>query len=165
MPDWVVHVCVAWTLCRILSLKYPQFNPGNTVLAMIGSVFPDLLKVSILFELMGFDWWDYIYVVHLPVGSFLMAGIASLFFQEKKTAFLFLSLGISTHYLMDLLLIQLGNGMTLFYPVSWMGFSLNLVPSDDYHITLVALAVTLVVYLFTRWLKKGKSMESGSLDR
>ncbi len=153
MPDWIVHVCVAWTLCRILSLKYPQFNTGNTVLAMIGSVFPDALKVSILFELMGFDWWDYIYVLHLPIGSFLLAGIASLLFKEKKTAFLFLSFGILTHYAMDLLLIQLGYGMMLFYPASWMGFTLNLVPSDDYYITIIALVVAGLVYLITKWVK------------
>lgn len=153
MPDWVVHVAVAWTLCRILRFKYPQFNSGNTALVMLGSVFPDALKVSILFELMGLDWWDYIYVLHLPVGSFLLAGIAALFFKEKKIAFLFLSVGILTHYALDLLLIQLGNGIYLFYPVSWMGFAANLVPNDDYYITIIALLVALVVYLVSRWVE------------
>ncbi len=153
MPDWVVHVCVAWTLCRILRFKYPQFNSANTALVMIGSVFPDALKVSILFELLGLDWWNYIYVVHLPVGSFLLAGIAALFFKEKKSAFMFLSLGIITHYAMDLLLVQLGYGMFLFYPFSWMGFTLNLVPNDDYYITIVALLVALVVYLVSKWVE------------
>jgi hypothetical protein len=150
----VVHVCVAWTLCRILRFKYPQFNAANTALVMIGSVFPDALKVSILFELLGLDWWNYIYVVHLPVGSFILAGIVSLVFKEKKTAFLFLSLGIITHYALDLLLVQLGYGMYLFYPFSWMGFTLNMVPNDDYYITIVALAVALVVYLVSKWVGK-----------
>ncbi|BDZ68970.1 metal-dependent hydrolase [Methanobacterium ferruginis] len=151
MPDWVVHVAVAWSLCRILRFKYPQFNQPNTVLVMVGSVFPDALKVSILFELMGQDWWDYIYVVHLPIGSFLLAGIASLLFQKKKEAFLFLSLGIITHYALDLLLIQMGYGMYLFYPASWMGFTVNLVPNDDYYITIVALFIALVVYVLSEW--------------
>jgi len=151
MPDWVVHVAVAWSLCRILRFKYPQFNQPNTVLVMVGSVFPDALKVSILFELMGHDWWDYIYVVHLPIGSFLLAGIAALLFQKKKEAFLFLSLGIITHYALDLLLIQMGYGMYLFYPASWMGFTMNLVPNDDYYITIVALFIALVVYVLSEW--------------
>ncbi len=151
MPDWVVHVAVAWSLCRILRFKYPQFNQPNTVLVMVGSVFPDALKVSILFELMGQDWWDYIYVVHLPIGSFLLAGIASLLFQKKKEAFLFLSLGIITHYALDLLLIQMGYGMYLFYPASWMGFTMNLVPNDDYYITIVALIIAIVVYVLSEW--------------
>ncbi|MCC7551858.1 MAG: metal-dependent hydrolase [Methanobacterium sp.] len=154
MPDWVVHVAVAWSLCRILRFKYPQFNQPNTVLVMVGSVFPDALKVSILFELMGQDWWDYIYVVHLPIGSFLLAGIASLLFQKKKEAFLFLSLGIITHYALDLLLIQMGYGMYLFYPASWMGFTVNLVPNDDYYITIVALFIALVVYVLSEWKEK-----------
>jgi hypothetical protein len=156
MPDWVVHVCVAWTLCRVLRFKYPQFNQGNTALVMIGSVFPDALKVGIPLELLGLDGWDYIYVLHLPVGSFLLAGIASLFFREKKVAFLFLSLGILTHYALDLLLIQLGNGMYLLYPASWMGFTLNLVPNDDYNITIVALVIALVVYVVSNWAEKNR---------
>ncbi len=153
MPDWMVHVAVAWTLCRILRFKYPQFNPANTVLVMVGSIFPDAIKISILSDLMGYDLWNYIYVFHLPLGTFILAGIASLFFREKKTAFLFLSLGIVTHYALDLLLIQVGYGMYLFYPVSWMGFALNLVPSDDYYITIVALVMALVVYLVSDWIE------------
>ena len=47
----------------------------------------------------------------------------------------------TTHYALDLLLIQLGNGIYLFYPVSWMGFNLNLAPNDDYQITIAALLV------------------------
>ncbi|HHT18708.1 MAG: metal-dependent hydrolase [Euryarchaeota archaeon] len=154
MPDWVVHIAVAWTLCRILRFRYPQFNPANTALVMAGSVFPDAVKISILFELFGFDWWDYIHVVHLPLGAFLMAGIATLLFEEKKTAMAFLSAGILTHFALDLLLIQLDNGIYLFYPFSWKGFSLNLVPNDDYHITIVALLVALSVYLLSLWDKK-----------
>ncbi|MEN6592580.1 MAG: hypothetical protein ABFC12_04980, partial [Methanobacterium sp.] len=115
--------------------------------------FPDAIKVSILSDLMGYDLWNYIYVFHLPIGTFILAGIASLFFREKKTAFLFLSLGIVTHYAMDLLLIQVGYGMCLFYPVSWMGFTLNRVPSDDYYITIVALVIALVVYLVSDWIE------------
>lgn len=154
MPDWIVHVAVAWTLCRVLRFKYPQFNQANTVLVMVGSIFPDAIKVSILSDLMGYDLWNYIYVFHLPLGTFILAGIASLFFREKKTAFLFLSLGIVTHYAMDLLLIQVGYGMYLFYPVSWMGFTLNLVPNDDYYITIVALVIALLVYLVSNWIEQ-----------
>jgi len=154
MPDWVVHIAVAWTLCRVLRFRYSQFNPANTALVMVGSVFPDAVKISILLDLLGFDWWDYIHVVHLPLGAFLMAGIAALLFEEKKTALVFLSAGILTHFALDLLLIQLDNGIYLFYPFSWMGFSLNILPNDDYHITIVALLVALFVYLLSRWIKK-----------
>jgi len=154
MPDWVVHVAVAWTICRVLRFKYPQLDPANTALVMVGSVFPDAIKMSILFELMGLDWWDYLHAFHLPIGAFLLAGIAALLFKEKKTTFLLLSMGIITHFALDLLLIQLGNGIYLFYPINWMGFSLNLVPNDDYVITIAALLVALSVYFLAKWWKK-----------
>lgn len=154
MPDWIVHLAVVWIVCRLLRLRYPQFNPANTVLVMVGSLFPDAIKISILAELAGYNVWDYIYVLHLPVGTFLLAGIAALFFQEKKMAFLFLSMGIVVHYLLDLLLIQVGYGMALFYPVNWTGFTLNLVPNDDYYITILALFLALMVYLVSRWVEK-----------
>nr|WP_321421967.1 metal-dependent hydrolase [uncultured Methanobacterium sp.] len=147
MPDWIVHVAVAWTICRVLRFRYSEFNPANTALVMVGSILPDAIKVAVFSDVIGYNLWNLLYVFHLPIGTFILAGIASLFFREKKTAFLFLSMGILTHYALDLLLIQVGYGMYLFYPVSWMGFSLNLVPNDDFYITIVALAIALGVYL------------------
>lgn len=165
MPDWVVHVAVAWTICRVLRFKYPQLDPANTALVMVGSVLPDAIKISILFEWMGLDWWDYLHAFHLPIGAFLLAGIAALLFKEKKTAFILLSAGIITHFALDLLLIQLGNGIYLFYPVSWMGFSLNLVPNDDYFITIAALLVALSVYFLSKWLENKRiSIKKGQGD-
>ncbi len=157
MPDWIVHVAVAWTICRLLRFRYPEFNPANTALVMIGSIFPDAIKVSIFSDAIGFNLWNYLYVFHLPIGTLILAAIASLFFREKKTALLFLSMGILTHYALDLLLIQVGYGMYLFYPVSWMGFALNLVPNDDYYITIVALVIALVVYLVSGWMEKNRT--------
>jgi hypothetical protein len=151
MPDWIVHLAVAWTLCRLLRFKYPQFNSQNTILVMIGAVLPDAVKVGMLFDFLGHDWWDYILALHLPAGSLVLAGLFSLLFKEKKTAFLFLSLGILTHYLLDLLLVQLGDGIYIFYPVSWIGFQLDMVPTDDYNITIVALIIALLVWLVSRW--------------
>ncbi len=160
MPDWIVHVAVTWSLCRVLRFKYPQFNPGNTALAMAGSVLPDVVKMGILFDLLGHDWWDYIYALHEPVGSFLVAGLASLLFKEKKTAFLFFSLGILTHYALDILMIQVSDGLYLFYPVSWLGFHLDLFTNDDYLIWLLALAVALVVYVVGWWVEKKQGTSS-----
>jgi len=159
MPDWVVHVAVAWTLCRVLRFKYPQLDPANTALVMVGSVFPDAIKISILLEWMGLDWWDYLQAFHLPIGAFLLAGIAALLFKEKKTAFILLSAGIITHFALDLLLIQLGNGIYLIYPISWMGFSFNLVPNDDYIISIAALLVALGIYFLSKWVKKNNVLD------
>lgn len=156
MPDWIVHVVVAWTLCRVLRFKYPQFDTQNTILVMVGALLPDVVKVGILFDLLGLDWWNYVYALHQPFTSFLVAGLASLFFLKRKEAFLFFSLGVLTHYALDLLLIQVGDGLYLLFPFSWLGFHLDLLPNDDYVITLVALGVALVVYLMARIYGKGK---------
>jgi len=61
---------------------------------------------------------------------------------------------------MDLLLIQLGYGMYLLYPASWMGFTLNMVPNDDYYITIVALFIALLVYVLSEWQEKKNRTES-----
>lgn len=161
MPDWVTHVAVAWTLCRLLRFKYSDFNPPNTALVMVGSVVPDLVKMGILFDLAGLDWWDPIQVLHLPIGSLLIAGIAALFFREKKTAFIFLSLGIVTHYCLDLLLKQVADGIYIFYPLSWTGFHLDVVNSGDYIITIVALIIATAVYLISNMVEKKGISRSG----
>ncbi len=154
MPDWIVHITVAWILCRIIRFKYPEMDPANTALVMVGSVLPDAVKICILLEQLGLDWWGYLNVLHLPIGAILIAGIGSLLFCEKKSAFILLSAGILTHFALDLLLIQLGNGISLFYPLSWAGFSLNLVPNDDYWITIGTLLIAISVYLISEYTEK-----------
>jgi len=85
-----------------------------------------------------------------------VAALASLFFEKKKYVFLFFGLGILTHFAVDLLLIQISGGIYLLYPFSWMPFHLDLVPNDDYYITIVALGVALLVNLFSRWVDRKK---------
>lgn len=157
MPDWIVHVAVAWTLCRILRFKYPQFDTPNTILVMLGALMPDVVKAAMLFNLFGHDWWDYIYALHQPVGSLLVAAFASLFFEKKRDVFLFFCLGVLTHYALDLLLLQISGGLYPLFPFSWAYISLDLVPNDDYYITVVALGVALVVYFVGRWVDKNQS--------
>jgi len=155
MPDWIVHIAVAWTICSILSFKYSQFNMGNTVIAMIGSILPDISKFLIILNFLSHGLIDSA-AIHTPLASLTLAGLISLFFLEKKSAFLFLSLGILTHYLLDVLLI--GPGMTLLFPFSWLGFELGIVPADDYNITIIALILTLTVYLLSRWYERNKKV-------
>jgi hypothetical protein len=151
LPDWIVHVAVAWTVCRVFRFRYQSFDPPNTAIAMVGSVIPDLMKLSMIFEFFGMDGLDYLIPLHLPVGSVLLAAIISLLFEDKKTVFLFLALGLATHFLLDLLLMQINGGMYLLFPFSWQTMSLNLVPNDDYYLTIVAIFVALSVYIVGKW--------------
>ncbi|MDI9436460.1 MAG: hypothetical protein QM405_00095 [Euryarchaeota archaeon] len=154
MPDWMVHVAVAWTLCRVLRFRFTQFDTPNTILVMVGSLMPDVVKIVMLFNTMGHDWWSYIYALHQPLGSFLVAAFACLFFEKKRDVFLFFSLGVLSHYALDLFLLQISGGLYLFFPFNWICFSLDLVPNDDYTITVVALGVALLVYVLGRWVEK-----------
>ena len=119
MPDWITHIAVAWTICTLLGFKYKEFNSSNTVIAMIGSLIPDIYKIGIITEIFGVNIYTYITPLHLPIGSIIIGAIISQFFSEKKTVFFFLFIGIITHYILDLLLISFGGGIALFYPFYW----------------------------------------------
>lgn len=146
MPDWIAHVLVAWTCCTILGFKYKQFNTPNTVIAMIGSLIPDLFKVVILLEYLGIYIGDFIYPIHLPIGSLIIASMIALFFKERKTVFLFVIFGALTHYALDVFLVNLNGGMPLIFPFSWEKLEFGVIPVDDYNFTIMAIILALIVH-------------------
>ncbi|MDP3065286.1 MAG: hypothetical protein Q8N08_00970 [Methanobacteriaceae archaeon] len=150
MPDWIVHIAVAYIICRILYFKYPVFNSANTVLAMLGALLPDIAKIGMVAQFYSIYLDDYLFSFHTPLASLVLAGLLSIFFKEKKLAFLFLGLGIFTHFALDLLLIRVGEGYYLLFPISWQTFHLDLIAPDDYNITLVVLLAALVLYSLGR---------------
>ena len=150
MPDWITHIVVAWTLCRILSFKFKEFNSSNTMIVIAGALIPDLAKVVLGLKLIGIDASGYFAPVHLPTGSFIIAGIISQFFPEKKKTFLFLGLGVLTHYSLDLILEHVSGGIYLFYPFSWWQWQLEITNSSDYMVTALALCIAGLVYLIGR---------------
>ncbi len=159
MPDWIVHICIAYLVCRILYFKYPLFGPQNTILAMIGSLLPDIFKLQIIFSQFGIDLIDFLPFFHIPVASFIVAGIISQFFENKRIAFSFLVIGVISHFVMDSLLISVGEGLYLFFPFSWQTFHLDLISPDDYWITLVILLLTFLVYFLGLWIKKHQNIQ------
>ena len=155
MPDWITHILAAWMICTILSLKYKQINPAYTVVCMAGALIPDTFKIVIPLGLMGIKAENFLMPMHLPVGSLIIASIFTLFFKEKKKLVLsLLLLGVATHYALDLLLTNLGGGMAMLFPFSWDTWALNIIPDDDWHITLLAMGLAVVVYVVTSWFKK-----------
>jgi hypothetical protein len=160
MPDWVTHIVVAWTLCRILSFKFKEFNAANTLIVITGALIPDIFKIVIGLQLFGIDATDYFEILHIPIGSYIVAGMLSLFFPEKKKAFLFLGLGILTHYVLDSLLEHVSGGMYLLFPLSWWQWQLELTTSSDYMITLIALLIAGLVYLIGREVDRRRTIMS-----
>jgi hypothetical protein len=150
MPDWIGHVASAWILCRILSLKYEEFNTANTVLVMIGSILPDLYKSFIFFPWMN----HYLMIIHLPIGTLIIAGILSILFLDKQRAFLFFTLGFVTHYLLDMLQMDFNGGMFIFYPFNWYQITFGLITTDNWYFTLLILGISIIVYLVTTFVKQ-----------
>jgi len=162
MPDWVTHIAVAYILCTIIGFKYRQFNTSNTVLAMVGAVLPDVVKLGLVGEFLGYEVWDQIWAVHLPLGTLIIAGMVSLFFQDKRTAFLFFVLGAATHYTLDLLLFNVSGGIALLYPFYWEEWQLDLFTTENFHVPIVVLAVAVLTYLVSRRMAKKGSKEAAA---
>ena len=120
------------------------------MLVITGRLIPDLAKIVLGSKFIGIDAYEYLATLHLPSGSILVAGIISLLFPEKKKAFLFLGLGVLTHYSLDLILEHVSGGIYLFYPFSWWQWQLEITNSSDYLITLLALCIAGIVYLIGR---------------
>lgn len=154
MPDWITHILVAWTLCTILGFKYKQFNPANTAVCMVGALIPDTFKIVIPLGFMSIHAENLLMPFHLPIGSFIIASIFTLFFKERKLILSFLVLGVLTHYALDLLLTNLNGGMALLFPFSWSTWQLDIIPDDDFHITILAIGLALIVYSVSLWQKR-----------
>lgn len=157
VPDLFTHILVAWTIGTILSLRWKWIDMPYISLIMIGSVIPDCSRIMLLFTNFQYNSIHKVIApIHMPIGSFVVACIFTLLFQEKKQVLLLMSLGIATHYILDLMLINLNGGMYLLYPLSWDRYALNLISSSDYNITIVALIIAFIVYLFKKYGNKIK---------
>jgi membrane-bound metal-dependent hydrolase YbcI (DUF457 family) len=121
---------------------------------MLASNLPDKYKNTTLFSLMGIKLENLLLPLHLPIGSILFAIIISLFFEERKTALIFLSLGIFSHYILDLLLEMNNNGMYLLFPFNWNQWQFNLISNTDYTITLIAVIGAVLVYFTSKKLNE-----------
>ena len=160
MPDWITHLLAAWMICTILSFKYKQINPAYTVVCMVGALIPDTFKIVIPLGIMGIKAENILMPFHLPIGSLIIASLFTLFFKDhKKLVLTLLVLGVATHYALDLLLINLDGGMELLFPFSWNSWALNVIPDDDYHITILAIGLALVVYSVSFWVRKRRDLD------
>lgn len=155
MPDWIAHVLVAWSLCTILGFKFKQFDQYNSAIVVLGALIPDLYKIYILMGIIGIEILNFVTPLHVILGSLLVAGIISLFFTKIKKTFLFLALGISTHYMLDLLLIS--GGIALLYPFSSLKFQIGIITVYDYNITIISIFIALILYFIYKKVNNTKN--------
>ena len=139
MPDWLTHTLVGWITGKT--------SKQDIALVVIGSLIPDLVKISLAFAWLGINDHQFFDPLHLPIGAFLVASIIALLFQDVRKAFLSLSIGVATHFILDFFLVHTYGGIKLLFPFSWDGWQIYLIRSDDYRMTIVAVLAVLLVYL------------------
>ena len=151
MPDWFTHTLVGWITGKTLKT--------DIALVIIGSLIPDLVKINLAFTWLHINDHGFFYPLHTPIGALLICGIIALLFPNPKQALPPLIIGVTTHFILDFLLIHAHGGMKLLYPFSWQEWQLYLIRSDDYLITISAIIVALLVCLIYRRLSN-KSKQS-----
>ena len=146
MPDWITHILFPWTICTILGFKFKQFSQQNIAVVIMGALIPDIFKIYLVLRLIGIQGQSFLTPIHLPLGSILIAGIISLFFAERKLIFFFLTLGVFTHYALDLLMLD--GGMSLLYPFTPLKWQIGIISVTDYNLTIISIITASIVYYF-----------------
>lgn len=144
MPDWITHVLGVWTLFTVLGFRFKQFSQQNIAVVIMGALVPDIFKIYLVLRLIGIQAESFLNPIHLPVGSIIIAGIVSLFFTDKRLIFFLLILGISTHYILDLLIFN--GGMPLLYPFTPLKWQIGIISVTDYNLTIISIITASIVY-------------------
>jgi len=156
MPDWLTHSLVGWITGKTTKQEIS--------LLVIGSLIPDISKLYILFDLASETMTDDFFLpIHTPFGAIIIACIIALFFQDIKKAFIPLTIGITTHFILDFFLLNVSGGMPLLYPFSWQEWQLGFIRSDDYTMTILALLAAILVYISYRIYQKRKIKEENNI--
>jgi hypothetical protein len=139
MVDWLTHSLIGWITGKTIKQEIS--------LIVIGSLIPDIFKSYLLVNwFIKGDTQNFFLPLHTPFGAILIAGIFALFFPNIKETLIPLGIGITTHFILDLTLLNVSGGILLLYPFSWNEWQLGLIRSDDYTITAYATIITFVVF-------------------
>lgn len=111
MADLLTHVLVAYSLTTALSFRYEWLTPHYVTVAMIGSILPDLSRMSLLvagerIELLTglpFSWFGF----HTLGGVLLTSAIGALLTsgEWRRRVFGLLVFGALSHLVLDALLL------------------------------------------------------------
>jgi hypothetical protein len=148
MPDWLTHSLIGWITGKT--------TKQDIALVVIGSLIPDLTKISLAFTWLRIYDYQFFEVLHTPLASILIAGIIAVLFQDIRKTFLPLCIGVSTHFILDFFLVHVHGGIKLLFPFSWNGWQIYIIRSDDYMVTVVAVLAALFVYIVYWYYEKRK---------
>lgn len=83
-----------------------------------------------------------------------------MFFVDAKKAFMALGIGISTHFILDFLLVgDTTSGMKLLFPFSWKEWQYNMIRTDDYRVTMIAVIAAVLIYIIYCYHDKRKNQK------
>jgi hypothetical protein len=139
MPDWFTHSLVGWITGKTIKL--------DVSLVAIGALIPDISKISLLIKwVFGREFDSFFMPIHTPVGALLIVCVIALFFEDRKKVFLYLGVGVMTHFIFDMFLLNVSGGTALLFPFSWDEWTLGFIRSDDYTMTIFAVIAAVIVY-------------------
>jgi len=139
MPDWLTHTLIGWITGKTTKL--------DVSLVVIGALIPDISKLSMLFDwVLSRGLTNFLNPIHTPVGAFLIVCVIALFFEDTKKVFLYLGVGVMTHFIFDIFLLNVSGGTLLLFPFSWDEWQLGFIRSDDYTMTIFAIIAAIGAY-------------------
>jgi hypothetical protein len=156
MPDWLTHSLIGWITGKTTKIELS--------LVVIGSLIPDISKLYL-----GFNWLlhketqDVFLPIHTPFGAVLIACAIACCFPEIKKALIPLGVGVATHFVLDLMLLDVSGGIPLLFPFSWVGWQFSLFRSEDYLMTVYAIIAAVVVFVAYSIYEKRKSLQKKTL--
>lgn len=151
MTEILTHVLAGYILGTVLSFRIDWLDRRFVTVVMLGSVLPDLTKVSLIVpsatvqETLGlpFSW----FVLHTPFGTTITAGMTALLVESayQKRVFALLLTGGATHFVLDSLLI---NPSQFSYVLLWP-LTTQLVPLPMYVLSSDRLPAILAILVAT----------------
>ncbi len=142
MPDWFTHAIAGWITGKIAKL--------NVSLVIVGSLIPDLVKIDLAFDALKVNTHGFFDPLHTPAGALLVAGSMAFLFPKVKESFLLLSVGITTHFILDSFLEHVSGGIKLLFPLSWDEWQIYAISPYNYWVTLFAVGAALLLYFILR---------------
>jgi hypothetical protein len=122
MPDLLSHAFIAYTLCTLLSIRYPWITPQYVTVGMAGAFVPDMSKSYLALDSttigstvgMPFDW----FALHTLGGSAVavLVGITLTPSEHRRRVGALLGVGAASHLVADALLLK-ASGHS--YPLLW----------------------------------------------
>lgn len=149
MPDWVSHLIFGLIIAEFVKTEKKS-------LILLGSLLPDILpKTSLIFFHLGIPKIFSFSIFHTPlVASLIGILIAPLFLYNRIKASILIIIGVMGHILADLTLRGYAGGMSIFFPFSAKGYSLNLLwPEQSLYFLLACLLAYAVIKTIKRMIK------------